>query len=776
MSASYRFGEYRLDCAGRRLWRTDEPVALPTKAFDCIVYLVEHRDRAVGRDELIAAVWGSVDTSDSVLGQTILHARKALGDTGREQVAIRTVPRFGYQWVMPPTDPAATPGAPVDAAEPAGESRAAAAPPRSWSGWPRSRRFLVAIVVVVAALAAALAWLGVRRSQDRPDGADLRGPPALVLPATLTATGDEPTAWIRLGVMDLVAERLRAAGMPVVPSDNVVALVRADGTAPDAAAVARQAHAGLVVAPLVEQIGSRWRVRIQTPVGRVPPVSVTAEGDDVLDAATQASHRLAFALGLATTREVAPSADRIQQMLAKQLDAALLAGQVDEAARLIDAAAPSLRKVPQVQLRVARLALQTGKLDLAQALFADVVERSSAAETDATVQARALMGLGAIALKRNDFASAFDAFDGAVRLLSDQNAPWLGNALNGRAASLAAQRQYEPAMADFARARAALEETGDGLALTVLDSNLASLASSRDDLHEAAQAFTRVAQRFRDYSAPGFELDARINALQVHLLLLDLQAAREDEQRIAALLDAEPDPGRRLRAALARYELRLQSGAFVEADALLARSRTEASALADPELSRIVDQLDGERALMRGQAADALRLAERVAARADNPNDPRGKARALWLLVQARLASNEVDDAERAQSALAQWAAHDDVPVARIYAALAAAPIAARRGEAAEATRQLDAALAAAEASHLPFDIVRVVTAAIDDAIGAGDTTRIAALVQRVSPWSAQSHDAAIAQVRAYEALGWQAARDSARMRADALSGTSQPR
>jgi hypothetical protein len=38
----------------------------------------------------------------------------------------------------------------------------------------------------------------------------------------------EEWAWLRLGLMDLIAARLRHAGQPVVPSDNVVALLRAD--------------------------------------------------------------------------------------------------------------------------------------------------------------------------------------------------------------------------------------------------------------------------------------------------------------------------------------------------------------------------------------------------------------------------------------------------------------------------------------------------------------------------------------------------------------------
>src|SRR5690606_24332153 len=82
MSPACRFGDFVLDRATRELSRGGERIALPAKAFDCVVYLLEHRGRAVGRDELIAAVWGRADVSDSVLSQTVLHARRALDDTG----------------------------------------------------------------------------------------------------------------------------------------------------------------------------------------------------------------------------------------------------------------------------------------------------------------------------------------------------------------------------------------------------------------------------------------------------------------------------------------------------------------------------------------------------------------------------------------------------------------------------------------------------------------------------------------------------------------------
>ncbi len=95
----YVFGEFELNPATRELLRIGSPVALRPRSLECLIYLIEHRDRAVGRDELIAAVWGKVDAGDTVVAQTMLRARKALDDTGSQQGMIRTLPRFGYRWV-----------------------------------------------------------------------------------------------------------------------------------------------------------------------------------------------------------------------------------------------------------------------------------------------------------------------------------------------------------------------------------------------------------------------------------------------------------------------------------------------------------------------------------------------------------------------------------------------------------------------------------------------------------------------------------------------------
>ena len=95
----HAFGEFRFVRSARELWRGDRRVELPRRTFECLEYLIAHRDRAVGRDELVAAVFGRPNVSDAQLGQIVLRTRRAVDDDGNAQHAIRTIAGFGYRWV-----------------------------------------------------------------------------------------------------------------------------------------------------------------------------------------------------------------------------------------------------------------------------------------------------------------------------------------------------------------------------------------------------------------------------------------------------------------------------------------------------------------------------------------------------------------------------------------------------------------------------------------------------------------------------------------------------
>ena len=81
------------------MWRAKRAVHVEPQVFDLLVYLVQNRDRVVSKDNLIASVWGGRIVSESTLTSRINAARTAVGDNGREQQLIRTIPRKGLRFI-----------------------------------------------------------------------------------------------------------------------------------------------------------------------------------------------------------------------------------------------------------------------------------------------------------------------------------------------------------------------------------------------------------------------------------------------------------------------------------------------------------------------------------------------------------------------------------------------------------------------------------------------------------------------------------------------------
>lgn len=95
----YRFGKFSLDTSRFELVFDKQVAPIEPQAMKLIAYLIEHRDRVVSRDELQRHLWGARVVSDNALSVCMKTARNALGDDGRRQSVIRTVPRVGYRFV-----------------------------------------------------------------------------------------------------------------------------------------------------------------------------------------------------------------------------------------------------------------------------------------------------------------------------------------------------------------------------------------------------------------------------------------------------------------------------------------------------------------------------------------------------------------------------------------------------------------------------------------------------------------------------------------------------
>lgn len=92
-------GELRLDLQARQAWRNGEPLNLSPKEFQLLSLLMQHRGRALSRDELIASVWGSEFMGDGkTLDVHIRWLRAKVEPNPAEPTHVRTVRRFGFRF------------------------------------------------------------------------------------------------------------------------------------------------------------------------------------------------------------------------------------------------------------------------------------------------------------------------------------------------------------------------------------------------------------------------------------------------------------------------------------------------------------------------------------------------------------------------------------------------------------------------------------------------------------------------------------------------------
>lgn len=95
----YRFESYTLNTGTLALLREGEPVDVEPQVFAVLQALIENRDRAISKEELVAMVWRGRVVSDAAISSRIKSARQAVGDDGRQQRLIKTIHSFGFKFV-----------------------------------------------------------------------------------------------------------------------------------------------------------------------------------------------------------------------------------------------------------------------------------------------------------------------------------------------------------------------------------------------------------------------------------------------------------------------------------------------------------------------------------------------------------------------------------------------------------------------------------------------------------------------------------------------------
>jgi DNA-binding winged helix-turn-helix (wHTH) protein/tetratricopeptide (TPR) repeat protein/TolB-like protein len=168
----FRFGEFELDPAERRLSAAGKSVSLTPKVFDTLVLLVERAGRLVSKDELMRVLWPRGYVEESNLSKHIWVIRRALGDGDQGSRFIETVPKLGYRFVAKVTTVEhVVPPAPAGTAPPphtiAAEPVVLSPPPRAAVETPYARRRTGWLAIGVAAVTLGLASVWLWRSTHR---------------------------------------------------------------------------------------------------------------------------------------------------------------------------------------------------------------------------------------------------------------------------------------------------------------------------------------------------------------------------------------------------------------------------------------------------------------------------------------------------------------------------------------------------------------------------------------------------------------------------------
>src|SRR5215510_7375108 len=95
----YRFYNYTLDEARRELRRMEQLVAVEPKMFQVLLYLLQHRDRVVSKEELLEQCWPETFVSEAALTRCLTKLRKAVQVDRTAPPVIKTLHGQGYRCV-----------------------------------------------------------------------------------------------------------------------------------------------------------------------------------------------------------------------------------------------------------------------------------------------------------------------------------------------------------------------------------------------------------------------------------------------------------------------------------------------------------------------------------------------------------------------------------------------------------------------------------------------------------------------------------------------------
>lgn len=755
MTTIYAFGEFELDPQARELKQAGASIELAGSAFDCLVYLVEHRERAVGKDELIAAVWGSTEISDNLLAQAIVRLRRVFGDNAEEQRCIKTLPRVGYRWVMPTSI--------VSDAPPTATARQPASP------WPRRLRWALPLLLLLVAVLGYALW----RAHGHATKVLQQGT-AIVLPAQIHAP--EEWSWLRLGFMDLVVGDLRGAKVPVEGSQAVVHLLE---QAEQGGKLSFDAYA-LVIQPLVMLDNGRWHVQLDARAPDGSTLHAEALDDNMLKAAHEANARLLAQLGAGDSDRVSAEDDQEQYLL--RMEAASHTGTLKVLRELIDKAPDNLRPTPEFAYAKAAFYCGQGEYEECKAELAQLLKRLPA-KTRPVLRGRALAQQWYVYFREHKYDEGAQVLGEAIGLLKTQNnTGYLAFAYAQRAELLNMAGRFDEAEADFGDARINYALAGDSAGALGIDGSLAELNMQRGHYAQAMPVLQRASDQYqrmgmRQYLPP--LLVSQVISQKMLLQHADAFATTEQywppDEKFPQFTE---NIGRHVML-FQRADALAGIGRSAEASELLQQLlvQIEADPHGEPGLKGTVYTLLARLAWQRGELAAAQAwIAKLWSGRLLEWDSDLHDTADAWLLgASIAQQAGDVKEIQRAVAAMQAWvaklSAQDQDDWIAIQLLRAQALQAQAEGQRDQALQLLQQAMNKASRYGVPELIADTGLAYIQALLKNGRTSEAFTISGQLSAWGQLDWRVAWAQASVYRAMGQTESWNQYRLKARELAG-----
>ena len=253
------FRSFCLDTSNQCLWRGEERVQIPPKAYDVLRYLVENPRRLVTPDELLERLWPETYVNPEVVRKYILDIRKILGDRPGKPEFIETVTKRGYRFIATVVDETATPG-PTSERQGEGAAPETAALEQARPSSQRHPLQTVAVVLLVAVFVLGATAGHFWSARNTPTRSSLNANSIAVLPFT-DVSPSKDQEYFSDGLSDeLITDLAKTPGLKVVARSSAFQF---KGKNEDLHSVAQKLGVANVLEGSVRKEGNRARISVE---------------------------------------------------------------------------------------------------------------------------------------------------------------------------------------------------------------------------------------------------------------------------------------------------------------------------------------------------------------------------------------------------------------------------------------------------------------------------------------------------------------------------------